>query len=94
MLLAIDIGHTHTVLGIFQNKKLIAHWRVSSPVLRTEDEIFLLVKTLCEHNKIDTNKIEITVTPHEGVNEKPFQCENRMGYFEAIALIFNYNCQR
>ncbi|MBM4166214.1 MAG: type III pantothenate kinase [Ignavibacteria bacterium] len=58
MLLAIDIGNTHTVLGIFQNKKLIAHWRVSSPVLRTEDEIFLLVKNLCEHSKINTKKID------------------------------------
>ncbi|HHT9104288.1 MAG TPA: HD domain-containing phosphohydrolase [Candidatus Wujingus californicus] len=37
-----------------------------------------------------TNRIEITVTPLKGVNEKPFQCENRIGYFEAIALIFNY----
>ena len=57
MLLAIDIGNTHTVLGIFHNKKLIAHWRVSSLVLRTEDEIFLLVKNLCEHQKISTKKI-------------------------------------
>lgn len=38
----------------------------------------------------NTNEIEITVTPLKGVNEKPFQCENRIGYFEAIALIFNY----
>jgi type III pantothenate kinase len=57
MLLAIDIGNTHTVLGIFQKKKLIAHWRVSSPVLRTEDEIFLLVKNLCDNSKISTAKI-------------------------------------
>lgn len=30
------------------------------------------------------NKVEITVTPHAGVEEKPFQCENRIGFFEAI----------
>jgi len=58
MLLAIDIGNTHTVLGIFNKKKMIAHWRVSSPVLRTEDEIFLLVKNLCEHSAINTKKID------------------------------------
>ena len=33
---------------------------------------------------IRRNKVEITVTPKEGVNEEPFQCENRIGYFEAI----------
>lgn len=38
----------------------------------------------------NTNEIEITVTPKEGTYEKQFQCDNRIGYFEAIALIFNY----
>ncbi len=40
--------------------------------------------------KIGTNKVEITVVPHEGVCEKPFQCENRIGFWEAIATVFNY----
>ncbi|MFO0753696.1 MAG: HD domain-containing phosphohydrolase [Thermodesulfovibrionales bacterium] len=35
------------------------------------------------------NRVEITVIPAEGVHEKPFQCENRIGYFEAIAKLFN-----
>ena len=36
------------------------------------------------------NKIECTVTPYEGVEEAPFQCKNRLGYFEAIAGLFDY----
>lgn len=40
--------------------------------------------------KRGTNKVEITVVPNEGVSEKPFQCENRIGYFEAVAIMFNY----
>ncbi|MEW6455458.1 MAG: HD domain-containing phosphohydrolase [Acidobacteriota bacterium] len=47
-----------------------------------------------ESKKISSNKIEITVTPYEGVNEKPFQCENRIGYFEAIALGFSSRLPR
>ncbi|MDI6891170.1 MAG: HD domain-containing phosphohydrolase [Thermodesulfovibrionales bacterium] len=43
-----------------------------------------------ESKRIASTKVEIVVTPVEGVEEKPFQCENRMGYWEAIALIFNY----
>jgi HD-GYP domain-containing protein (c-di-GMP phosphodiesterase class II) len=35
------------------------------------------------------NKVEITVTPKEGVREKAFQCENRIGFMEAIANVFN-----
>jgi len=37
------------------------------------------------------NRVEITVTPNEGVKEELFQCENRAGYMEAIAMIFGYN---
>ena len=39
--------------------------------------------------KINSKKIEIIVTPKEGVQEQPFQCENRMGHFESISLMFN-----
>jgi HD-GYP domain-containing protein (c-di-GMP phosphodiesterase class II) len=46
--------------------------------------------SIYESKRIGSNKVEITVTPIEGVNEKPFQCENRMGYWEAVTTIFNY----
>lgn len=35
--------------------------------------------------KLGTNKVEIVTTPKPGVNEKPYQCENRIGIFEAVA---------
>ncbi|WP_027369463.1 HD domain-containing phosphohydrolase [Desulfovermiculus halophilus] len=41
-----------------------------------------------EANIIAGAKVEITVTPHPGVQEKPFQCENRIGFFEAIVSLF------
>lgn len=44
--------------------------------------------------KMASNKIEITVATNEGVNEKLFQCDNRIGYFEAIAIAFNYKLPR
>ncbi len=43
-----------------------------------------------EAKKIAPTKVRITVSPREGVNEKPFQCENRIGYFEAASTVFNY----
>jgi len=39
--------------------------------------------------KVRSNKVEITVTPKAGVDEKPYQCENRIGFFEAIAEFLN-----
>jgi HD-GYP domain-containing protein (c-di-GMP phosphodiesterase class II) len=42
-----------------------------------------------ESRKLSPNKFEIVVTPHPHVSEKPFQCENRKGFFEAILTLFN-----
>jgi PAS domain S-box-containing protein len=39
-------------------------------------------------NKISANKIEIIITPLDGVDDKPYQCENRKGSFEAVAKLF------
>jgi len=47
-----------------------------------------------ESKEINSKKIEIVVTPNEGVQEKPFQCENRIGHFESIALMFNNSIPR
>lgn len=46
-LLAIDVGNTHTVLGILDGGKLAAMWRVSSGIGRTADEIGAVVYVLC-----------------------------------------------
>jgi hypothetical protein len=44
--------------------------------------------SIYESKKAGSNKVEITVTHRKGVSEKPLQCENRMGYWEAIAALF------
>ncbi len=41
--------------------------------------------------KLGANKVEITVTPYPGTREEPYQCENRMGYWEAVSMGFNLN---
>lgn len=43
-----------------------------------------------ESHRITSNSVEIVVTPLEPGLEKPYQCENRIGFFEAIVLIFNH----
>jgi HD-GYP domain-containing protein (c-di-GMP phosphodiesterase class II) len=42
------------------------------------------------YKKINDNKIEIVSKPNEGVNEKKYQCENRTGIFEAVALGYTH----
>jgi len=39
-------------------------------------------------NKLGPRKVEIIATPEPGVDEKPYQCQNRMGMFESMAKLF------
>jgi type III pantothenate kinase len=57
MILAVDIGNTHTVFGIYDKKKLLGDWRVTSFVSRTEDEFGALVGTFCDDAHIPVKKI-------------------------------------
>jgi HD-GYP domain-containing protein (c-di-GMP phosphodiesterase class II) len=40
--------------------------------------------------RLGRRAVEIIVTPNPGVQERPYQCENRIGYFEAIVRVFNH----
>ncbi len=44
--------------------------------------------TIVKTKKLGSRKVEITSTPKPGVNEKPYQCENRIGAFESVAQMF------
>ncbi|HVE46935.1 MAG TPA: type III pantothenate kinase [Acidimicrobiales bacterium] len=48
MLLAIDLGNTETVLGLFEGAELESHWRIATNAERTADEHALLVSQLLD----------------------------------------------
>src|SRR5215475_9021893 len=58
MLLAIDLGNTNTVFGVYDaNDQLVMHWRLSTQKDRTVDEYGILLRNLFALEKIDANKI-------------------------------------
>jgi type III pantothenate kinase len=44
VLLAIDVGNTQTVIGLFQDTDLVDHWRIVTVAERTSDELALLLR--------------------------------------------------
>jgi len=42
-----------------------------------------------EVKKVGPKKIEFISTPAEGVDEKPYQCENRLGTLESLPMLFS-----
>jgi type III pantothenate kinase len=48
MLLAVDVGNTQTVLGLFDGERLVEHWRVATEAERTGDELAVLLADLLD----------------------------------------------
>lgn len=49
MLLALDIGNTQTVLGVFEGERLRGMWRIATDPVRTADELALTVGAILRH---------------------------------------------
>jgi type III pantothenate kinase len=56
-LLAVDVGNTNTVLGVFRDGELAAHWRIETVAARTSDEYAVLLKTLLELEGLPWNTV-------------------------------------
>lgn len=61
MLLAIDIGNTNTVLGIFQGDRIEKHWRTSTHKKESADELSLRVLGLFNRDGVAQLSIEAVV---------------------------------
>jgi len=57
MLLAIDIGNTNVVWGVFENQTLKAHWRLTTDTSKTADEYGLLFQNLLRAAGIGPDRV-------------------------------------
>lgn len=57
MLLAIDIGNSHIVCGVFKEGALISHWRLSTDQSKTPDEYNIILRSLFEFNNVNPKDI-------------------------------------
>lgn len=58
MLLAIDLGNTNTVFGVYDGDKLVVHWRLSTQKGRTVDEYGILLRNLFALENIGPREIQ------------------------------------
>jgi type III pantothenate kinase len=57
MLFVVDVGNSHTVVGLFEGKKLLGHWRLKSDAERTADELAIRYHSLFSMVGIDRSDI-------------------------------------
>jgi len=58
MLLALDVGNTHIVAGLFKGGKLVHHWRMASDGHKTEDEYGFLFLSMLNHVGVNVDSVE------------------------------------
>lgn len=58
MLLAIDIGNTHIVCGVFQDQILTSHWRLATDQSKTPDEYSIILRSLLQFNNVKAEDIQ------------------------------------
>ncbi|MEG1478492.1 MAG: type III pantothenate kinase, partial [Clostridiales bacterium] len=58
MLLAIDVGNTHIVIGVFVKDEVAYNWRISTQGEKTEDEVGLIILELLERSHLGKEDID------------------------------------
>lgn len=61
MLLAIDVGNTNTVLGVFDGERVVEHWRTATDPVRTADELAVTLRGLLGQSPL------LSARPLEGI---------------------------
>ncbi len=83
MILVFDVGNTNMVIGVYQEDKLLTHWRIRTDTLRTCDEYGMIIKALFDYQQIEMKKIKAVVISSvvpslmaelEGLSHKYFSC--------------------
>lgn len=52
MLLAIDVGNTNVVVGVYDGERSVASWRLRTDPLRTADEYAVVLRSLCDSQQL------------------------------------------
>ena len=79
MLLAIDVGNTQTVFGLYDGDRLAEHWRVATDGRRTADELGVMLDGFLDFDDVDGVCLAATVPAlvreFEGVAERWLRAE-------------------
>ena len=57
MLLAIDIGNTNIIMGVFEDAELRATWRIATHIHRMADEYAVLLQSLLQQEGLDLTDV-------------------------------------
>ena len=85
-LLAVDIGNSHTFLGLLDGDEVTADWRVNTDERRTADEWSVLIRGLLADRVEDVDGIAVCATVPAVLHEWREMLERHFGDVSAIVV--------
>lgn len=89
MLLVFDVGNTETTVGLFDAERLVGHWRLTTSLERTADEIGLLLRALVDHAELDAARVHAAAIGSVVPGATPALVEACERYFDAAVLVLD-----
>ena len=90
MLLAIDIGNTNVVLGVFDGERLVGNWRVGTKTHITPDEYAMIIRDLLTFSGIEFSRIDGVIISTVVPPLLPVMVEMSQKYFGRDPVIVTY----
>ncbi len=90
MLLAIDIGNTNVVLGVFDKEKLVEHWRVGTDTHITPDEYAMIFKDLFGFVGLELKQITGVILSNVVPPLLPVMTEMSRKYFKIEPVVVTH----
>jgi type III pantothenate kinase len=87
MLLVIDVGNTHTVLGMYEGEKLLHHWRVWTDQQKTSDEYGILIRNLYDASHLSSREVTAIIVSSVVPPLTPTIVELCVQYFGITPLV-------
>ena len=90
MLLAIDVGNTNIVLGVYKEEKMIAHFRLATLYERSRDEYGIMFSSFLQHRGVKTCDIDDVIIASV-VPQVMYSLERAVkDYLNCTPIIVNY----
>lgn len=61
MVLVFDVGNTNMVVGVYEGRNLLTHWRIRTDTLRTADEYGVMLNSLFHYHDLSMRSVKAVV---------------------------------
>jgi type III pantothenate kinase len=86
LLLAVDIGNSHTVLGLVREEEVAAHWRVATVEARTADEWAVLLRGLLEDREPEVGGVVVCATVPSVLQQWRTMLTDHFGHLTSVVV--------